>query len=178
MPVNVAFLRGLNVGGHRVSMTDLKAHLESAGLEDVSTFIASGNVIFTSRARKIEKVEAHIESSLKAALGYNVDTFVRSMGEVRALRDLDAVAEAGKIGWNLHVTFLKEPVPAPVAKAFSDLETEDDRFRVAGREIFWLRNGKMTDSVVEQKHWNAALGKRTSTMRNFNTIERIVAKFG
>ncbi|MBA3270945.1 MAG: DUF1697 domain-containing protein, partial [Acidobacteria bacterium] len=53
----IAFLRAINVGGHIVKMAELKKVFEAARLDDVATFIASGNVIFSSRARDAAKLE-------------------------------------------------------------------------------------------------------------------------
>lgn len=50
MPSHVAFLRGINVGGHRVKMDRLRGLFGEMGSEGVSTFIASGNVHFNSEA--------------------------------------------------------------------------------------------------------------------------------
>ena len=47
MPRLIAFLRAINVGGHTVTMMKLRKEFEALGLQDVETFIASGNVIFT-----------------------------------------------------------------------------------------------------------------------------------
>ncbi|WP_431156669.1 DUF1697 domain-containing protein [Winogradskyella poriferorum] len=47
----ITFLRGINVGGHRkVSMADLRILLAKLGLEDVNTYIQSGNVVFKSKS--------------------------------------------------------------------------------------------------------------------------------
>ena len=48
----IAFLRAINVGGHTVKMAELKRLFEALGFTNVETFIASGNVIFDSSAKK------------------------------------------------------------------------------------------------------------------------------
>jgi uncharacterized protein (DUF1697 family) len=63
----VALLRGINVGGRTlVKMADLKACVADLGLDDVSTYIASGNVLFTSRRRDAAKLETQIEGAIEA----------------------------------------------------------------------------------------------------------------
>ena len=81
MPRLVAFLRAINVGGHTVTMEELRRLFTSLGGKDVETFIASGNVIFNSRSRDIPALEHTIEQRLHAALGYEVATFVRTAGK-------------------------------------------------------------------------------------------------
>ncbi|NNE35944.1 MAG: DUF1697 domain-containing protein, partial [Rhodothermales bacterium] len=70
MPSHVAFLRGLNVGGHRVKMDRVVEIVREAGLVDVRSFLASGNILFTSKARNLSQLEAKIERSLQAGLAY------------------------------------------------------------------------------------------------------------
>jgi uncharacterized protein (DUF1697 family) len=67
MPRLIAFLRAVNVGGRNVTMEQLRAHFSALGFTDVNTFIASGNVLFTSRAEKpAEPPEASAVERLKA----------------------------------------------------------------------------------------------------------------
>ena len=75
MPKYVAFLRAINVGGHTVKMDHLRSLLESLGLENVETFIASGNVIFDSKTKNAELLERKIAKHLKEMLGYEVASF-------------------------------------------------------------------------------------------------------
>ena len=93
MPRLIAFLRAINVGGHTVSMAQLRKEFEALGLQNVETFIASGNVIFTSRSRDLAALEKKIESRLRASLGYEVATFLRTdaeVAELAAYRPFDA----------------------------------------------------------------------------------------
>src|SRR6188472_1508109 len=80
----VAFLRAINVGGHIVKMDHLRTLCEAIPLANVSTFIASGNVLFESKKPRAQ-VEAAIEKKLKAALGYDVATMVRSGADLAAI---------------------------------------------------------------------------------------------
>ena len=84
MPKYIALLRAINVGGHVVKMDRLCALFESAGLANVSSFIASGNVLFDSK-KAPAAVEALIEKTLKADLGYEVITMIRTAAEVSAI---------------------------------------------------------------------------------------------
>src|SRR4051794_1405623 len=78
----VAFLRGINVGGHRVKMDHLRDLFTALGFSNVTTFIASGNVIFDTPAPDVSAIESRIEGHLKASLGYEVDTFLRTPAEL------------------------------------------------------------------------------------------------
>ena len=74
----VAFLRAINVGGHTVTMDRLRQLLAELDLADIESFIASGNLVFRSGARKVDALERRIAAHLERGLGYEVATFVRT----------------------------------------------------------------------------------------------------
>src|SRR5918994_5060517 len=85
----IAFLRGINVGGHQVKMDAVRRTFEALDLDNVATFIASGNVIFETgdpggdpADTEVAALTARIESHLRAALGYEVPTFLRTDSEL------------------------------------------------------------------------------------------------
>src|SRR5262245_25136583 len=80
----VAFLRGMNLGGRRITNDDLRAHFEALGCEGVATFRASGNVIFAKDGRPAA-IAAELEDGLGEALGYEVPVFLRSEKELLAI---------------------------------------------------------------------------------------------
>ena len=126
----VAFLRAVNVGGRIVKMTELKRIFEAAGLDEVSTFIASGNVIFRS-ARSADKLAPHIEGALQKALGYTVTTILRTAGEVAAVAGYEAYPPAFAGGASIYVGLMQtRPAAAAVKKALA-LQTEIDQLRIA-----------------------------------------------
>ncbi|HLE57521.1 MAG TPA: DUF1697 domain-containing protein, partial [Rhodothermia bacterium] len=69
MPRFIAFLRAINVGGHTVTMADLRTHFESLGFDRVETFIASGNVIFDAPSSDTKSLAVRIENRLRENLG-------------------------------------------------------------------------------------------------------------
>src|SRR4051794_2210664 len=119
MPRYAAFLRGINVGGHRVTSGELRSILGEIGLAEVATFRASGNVIFSAEGReRPDKIASRVEGALSESLGYAVPTFVRTEREVRAIAELEPFeaelvgASAGK----LQVALLAAEPPAQVRK--------------------------------------------------------------
>ena len=75
----IAFLRSINVGGHTVKMDHLSKLFKALGFSSVETFIASGNVIFETTAKGTTILEKKIKEHLKKSLGYEVDTFLRTV---------------------------------------------------------------------------------------------------
>jgi uncharacterized protein (DUF1697 family) len=178
MPRYVAFLRGLNLGKRRVKMDRLCELFEAEGLDEVASFIASGNVVFRAGSEEPSELERRIESRLREGLGYEVSTILRTLDELRAVAALEPFAgRAGEeLEGSLHVLFLRERPGAGVRKAVEGLATERDAFRVDGREIYWATAGGMSDSAVGFPALEKALAGATTTARNVNTVRRLVAK--
>ena len=75
----IAFLRAINVGGTTlIKMAELKKMFESFGLENVETYIQTGNVIFDSQENKPAVLEEQIERQLAKAAGKQIQLFVRT----------------------------------------------------------------------------------------------------
>ncbi len=173
----VAFLRGINLGGRRLKMEELQGHFEAMGLDDVATYLASGNIVFDGGNVALGDLEAEIEAHLERRLGYGVDTFVRPLHELASLPILAEFDALKAQGFKPHVIFLKEPADDDVERSLTALETPDDEFRPLGREVVWLRRGGLSDAPIATADLARALGGRTNTMRTVNTVRRIVAKF-
>lgn len=82
----VALLRGINVGGnHKVSMAELKISVENLGLQNVKTYINSGNVIFRSTGLSDDKLEAMLEQKLEADYGFPILVVVRNLAQIETI---------------------------------------------------------------------------------------------
>lgn len=168
----VAFLRAVNVGGHNVKMDALKTIFESAGLENVATFIASGNVIFDS-PKRAATLENLLEETLETNLGYRVATFVRSVAELQEIAQRQPFARRdGKT----YIGFLKKRPDAATTTALLSLRTEVDDLEVVGRELYWLNRGAFAESKLSGGLLEKTL-KGETTLRNTNTVEKIAAKY-
>lgn len=174
----VAFLRGINVGGHTVKKADLCAPFETIGLANVTSFIASGNIIFdTDKAGAESGLERRIEGELKAALGYDVATFVRSVAEVASVAEQTPFGpDEPASGTSLIVGFLKQAPSASVPKALADLSSDVDQFKVKGRELYWLARQGIARSTVKDHQLAKALGRVDITTRNITTVRKLAAK--
>jgi uncharacterized protein (DUF1697 family) len=174
----VAFLRGINLGNRRVKSPELIAHFEAMGFEDVATFRASGNVVFVDPDADTEaKVQARVEAGLKEALGYEVATFLRSAREVAAIaaRDpFDAKAIEASKG-KPQVVLLGRKPSAQVKKAVQEIAPDGDLMVVEGRELHWLPTVGLSETELDTKALDAAVGKGTT--RTAGTIEAIAAKY-
>lgn len=173
-----ALLRAINVGGHTVKMERLRALFEGLGFTHVETFIASGNVVFEARAAKPEALEKKIERHLAEALGYAVDTFVRTLDELAAIAACRPFApeQHADPANNLYILFLRSAPSAAEAQAVVACRTEVDTFAVRDREVYWLRRTNLSDpnhpAPPIDKHLKSA-----GTLRNSTTVRRMAAKF-
>jgi uncharacterized protein (DUF1697 family) len=178
MPKQIAFLRAINVGGHTVTMANLRAHFEALGLTNVETFIASGNVIFRSGVRDIGALEKRIERHLEKALGYEVKTFIRSDTELAAVARHKPFTDAERrTAKALVVGFLSEALTAAQEKTLRAMRTAIDDFHVHGREVYWLCKERQSDSTFSNAVFERSLKVR-STWRGVNTVEKLAAKHG
>lgn len=175
MPSHVAFLRGMNLGGRRITNDDLRAEFEALGFTEVACFRASGNVIFSAKGSEA-KLTSEIEAGLEEALGYEVPVFLRSAKELSAIaahEPFDA-AEVNASKGKLQVGLLaKKPATKARKQALAEA-SDEDRLAIEGRELYWLPSGGISDSDLDLKAIEAAVGPWT--MRTMGTIEQIAAR--
>ena len=160
MPRYVAFLRAINVGGHIVKMDRLRALFEELGLSQVETFIASGNVLFNSPSKSGAALERKIEKHLRASLGYEVATFIRTPAEVQqaAAYEPFAAAVMARPYHGLYVSFLRDAPPAAARRAVEALSGANDDFHIHERELYWLSRVPFGESKVAGPSIDRILG--------------------
>lgn len=176
MPRYVAFLRAVNVGGRIVKMDELRRLFEATGLDDVESFIASGNLVFSTRSTATAALETKLEGALRKALGYEVPVFVRATAEVaeaaahRAFPDADVVAAGAHV-----VAFLRGPLDAAGRKGLAALQSPGDRFVARGREVYWLSTLGQGESKMTLVKFEKAIGQ-PATMRSMTSVGKLAAK--
>lgn len=173
----VAFLRGMNLGGRRIKNEELRRHFEEMEFDEVATFRASGNVIFSAQSRESEsKLANRVEAELDKRLGYDVPVYLRSIDEVAAIaaqHPFDS-KQLKKSKGKLQVSLLKKkPTPAAKKKALA-LATDEDLLAIEGRELYWLPSAGISESDLDLKAIDSALGP--GTIRTMGTIEQIASK--
>ena len=111
MPRYVAFLRG--VMPMNANMSDLRRCVEAAGMSDVTTVLASGNVVFSARKASEASLERAIEAAMATHLGRTFHTIVRPSHMLSELLEQDPFgAFALPSNAKRIVTFLREPITA------------------------------------------------------------------
>ena len=175
MAVYVALLRGINVGKRRIKMDVLRAMFEELNYKSVDTLIASGNIVFQARKQPEAKLEIAIERHLQSQLGYEVDTFVRSSKAVEAISTQQpfAISDTKSKTHTLHVSFFKEPLPVAIKKAVLKCQLPTDQLSCDGSELYWLREGRLSDSTLWTSEAMRAIRLPSSTMRTMDTIRKL-----
>ena len=168
MATHVALLRAVNLGGtNKVSMADLRRLVESLGFTGVTTFIQSGNVLFTSRRRV---TAGAIELAISRELGMDVPVMVRTVAEVEGIIEANPFprADPGK----LHVGFMADgPPPAALADLDHDRFLPEE-FAVIGAELYLhLPNGMGRSKLPG--YLERAI-KIPTTIRNWNTVSKLL----
>ena len=110
MPVYIAMLRGINVGGHhRIKMDQLRTSLEALGLVQVKTYIQSGNVVFKAAKISPAALSKKIESQIVAQFGFSASVISRTAEEIAATVENNPLLNRRGIDREkLHVAFLSE----------------------------------------------------------------------
>jgi uncharacterized protein (DUF1697 family) len=163
MTAFIALLRAVNVGGTgKLPMTELKAMCEAAGFAKVRTYIASGNVVFASKASEAA-VKAALEKKLRAYAGKEVGVAVRTAAEMKAVLKNNSFPKAAPS--RTLTIFLDTPPPADALDQAKNVENEE--MRLGAREIYVHYGDGMGQSRL--KIPAAAAG----TGRNMNTVAKL-----
>ena len=160
MAAFIALLRAVNVGGTgKLPMSDLKSMCETLGFAGVRTYIASGNVVFTSRKSESAAKKA-LETALEGYAGKPVGVMLRSVAEMQAVLADNPFPKAAP---NRTVAvFLDSPPPADTLTAVKG--RKDEQIALGRREIY-IHYG---DSMAQSKLMVSAT--KAGTARNMNTI--------
>lgn len=171
MPIYVALLRGINVGGkNKIKMADLKKALERIGLGRVQTYIQSGNIVFEAE-EEAAAVTGRMESLIKDEFGVAAAVFLRTAEEwKRLIADCPYAPETLGEGESLQVSLLGE-APSPQKVGFlAEVKSGNDEYRLQGRELYMLLRQSILDSKLAAS--TQKLGDQVTT-RNWNTISKL-----
>ena len=178
MPTFAALLRGINVGGkNKIPMAELKPALESLGLEDVVTYIQSGNVVFTSSKRSADAVAADVERQIAKVFGVDVAVLLRTPAQLRKIAADNPFLGKGADVSKLHVVFLDA---APGKGAIAELDPDrspPDEFSVRGQEIYLRLPNGAGRSKLTIDWFERGLGVR-ATARNWKTLGKLIELTG
>lgn len=172
----VAFLRAVNVPGRVFKMAELKRIFEIAGFDEVATFIASGNIVFSTTKPYGPKLEESIEAALHKTLGSKAAALVRTTAEVAAVAGRNPFGRPIPPAGRMFVGFLRERPPPATRRKIAAMSARTDEFKIDGRELYWFCAVPSMQSIGLSGKLEKAVGMAT-TFRNINTIRRLSEKY-
>ena len=176
MPRFVAFLRGINVGGHIVKKEQLLEAFAALGFDDAKTYKQSGNVIFEVSNADTEEIKVKIEQNLKFTLGFDVTVFIRTIEQLKTIVDSQPFKNQSKQGTSFLVTLLQTSLQAfPLLLPLTIPKSTAQIIGFEGSEVFSVTHGggegALPNPFVESRL------KAKATTRNINVICAVVKKY-
>jgi uncharacterized protein (DUF1697 family) len=175
MPRYVALLRSVNVAGHgRLAMADLVRSFETLSHRDVSTYIQTGNVLFTSSSKSPARLASGLEAQLAKDFGAAPAVIVRTVDDLLRVGESSPYAKAKADPARHHVTFLAQAPSAARLASFKVPASRRDELVIDGLEVYvhtpdGYATTKLTGSYLE-RHLGVL-----STTRNWNTVTKLCA---
>lgn len=177
MNTYIALLRGINVGGNnKLPMKELVTVLEGLGLQNVKTYIQSGNVVFQSKRTDTTALSAEISAAIGKSHGFAPAILLLTEDALRAAINANPFPEGEDDPKSLHLFFL-EPAPQnPDLATLEALKTETERFALIG-QVFYLHapDGIGRSKLAEKfgRGWQVDI-----TARNWRTVNKVLEMIG
>lgn len=173
----IAFLRGINVGGHhKVPMAELRKEMEALKFENVVTILNSGNIIFDAAADDLESLERTISVHLEKAFGFQIPVILAKSETICNLLENNPFQDkelTKDLRW--YVSFVR-------GSAGPELEipwvSSDGSYQIIGKRdsiVFSILDVSISKTPKLMGVLEKSYGKDITT-RNWNTINRIAKK--
>ena len=169
-----AFLRGVNVKGTRMKMAEVCALFERIGMNDVSSVLASGNIIFSSE-KDASQLKNILEAALSGHFNYEAFLFLRNKNEVQAL--IQNNPYLSEPNFHIYGFICNHGIEKTLQSEFDNAQTsEGEEGRIVAGNFYW----KVEKGNTLGTEFGKILGRNTLknvlTSRNMNTIEKVLKK--
>ncbi len=174
----VAFLRGINVGGHhKVPMADLRKEIEKLGFENVTTLLNSGNIIFEAISDYEENLEKKISAHLEKSFGFSIPTVIRTSEMIYELLNINPFKDVQLTkDIRLYISFLQENVQTKLKLPWTSSDNSYIIIGKIGKNILSVLDISISKTPKAMEDLERYFGKNITT-RNWNTIKRIEKNF-
>ncbi|MGO1595021.1 MAG: DUF1697 domain-containing protein [Sphingobacterium sp.] len=169
-----AFLRGVNVKGTNMKMAEVCSVFESAGMKDVSSVLASGNILFSSVQNPIELNET-LGRAMSEHFSYEAFLFVKNQKEIEAIfREAPFQADPE---YHIYCFVGLDGVENTLLSEFEkSRKASGEEARLVGGKFYWkVPKGNTLDSEFGKILGRKNL-KNSFTSRNLNTVEKVMKK--
>ncbi len=169
----MALLRGINVGGKTlIKMAELKTCIEGLGLDAVSTYIASGNVLFESSERDAEKLETKIERAIEQRFQLPVKVVVLDRAGYARIVNAIPNSWVGDASFRANVGFVRRGTDAKQVVRELQPDAAVEEVKAIDGAILWAtRRDALNKSVMRKLIGGAAY--KELTVRNLNTTLKL-----
>ena len=169
-----AFLRGVNVNGTSMKMVDVCKVFEIAGMKDISSVLATGNIIFSSESTKTD-LEILLEKALSDYFNYEAHLFLKTEEEVKEIVSQNPFFKNTEN--HLYSFIGNDGIEKILFQKFSKCnKAENEEGKIVKNNFYWqIKKGLTLDSQFGKVLGNKNL-KSEFTSRNINTIEKILLK--
>lgn len=174
-PNRIALLRAVNLGGYgKLPMAELRAALTEAGLAEVRTLLASGNVVFRD-PRRPEALEPLIEAVVRERFGLTTEVYVRTPGEWAEVVAGCPFPEAARHEPSRLVALIcRQAFDAGRLAEAQGAVPGPERLGGSGRTLYMHFGEGMADSKVTPA-WLRSRLRAHGTGRNWNTVLKLAA---
>ena len=170
----VVLLRGINLGPrNRIAMPALREELTTAGFEDVSTYLQSGNIVMSSDLPPAQ-LARELERRINEAFGLAIAAVARARDELATVVDRNPLGEIAVNPKRYQVSFLSAEPDPDALQSCAALATPQERLVAIGREIYAWHPDGIGRSRLSAKLAGPALGV-TATARNWATVTALLA---
>lgn len=171
----ISILRGINVGtGRKVPMADLKKLCENMGLQNVQTYIQSGNLVFELiQPESISELEIRLQQAFTEAFGFEIPVLIRTGKEwAESIAQNPFLKEENLDIDRLHLTILKELPKPELLEKIKGYQYLPDRYEILGRNVFIFCAAGYGTSKLVNSFFESKL-KVQSTTRNWKTVMKL-----
>ncbi len=171
----VALLRGINVGGKsKIKMSELKLCFEKLGLEDVRTYINSGNVIFTTVKMDQQTLAKEIELEIEEIFRFHVSVVVIDQFSYKRMIESAPKGWGEKEGWKYNSLFLIPPynlneIMTDIGDLKPDIETVIAGEAIIYQALLFTSFGKTSSGKLASR-----ASYKKMTIRNWNTSKKLL----
>jgi|TARA_B110000438_G_scaffold298195_1_gene345945 uncharacterized protein (DUF1697 family) len=172
MPTHLSLLRGINVAGHRkLKMAELTALYEALGFTEVTSYLQSGNILFSS-ADTEAALAKRIETALQKTFGLDVSVRVFSKAEwLRLAANNPLTAQQGVDAQFLHLTVLFEE-PKTAVEAIHLPLSDDEAGAYANNHYYLYCPHGYGRTKIHNSYFERTL-KVVATTRNWKTVQAL-----
>lgn len=170
----IVLLRGINVGGRNIKMSELKSCLDAAGFRNIITVLQTGNVILEYK-KDAASLKEEVENVLTTTFSYPAKVLIVTLEDLKNIVSGFPFAELGP-EFHKYVVFTEQGFAKELVANAPELDKTVEAIAGGKDVVYWYVQKGMTLDSAFGKYMNKASSKNLCTTRNLNTLEKILMK--